>query len=60
MEPVLLSEPGLQLPQVFTSDEHRPYAKALLQVYGKWVVPERTGQPGRPRKPYQGPPAGLV
>ncbi len=33
---------------------------AILQAYGIQVVPERTGKPGRPAAPYQGPPPNLT
>ena len=40
-------------PRLFTTDADWCYKGALLAVYGKWVIPERTGKPGRPRQPYQ-------
>ena len=47
-------------PELMTSDEYKPYRAALLKTYGVWVVPPRTGQPGRPRQPYPVPPGSLV
>jgi IS1 family transposase len=40
---------------LITSDEYKPYRKALLRAYGKRVVPKRTGKPGRPKGPYDKP-----
>jgi len=40
-------------PRLFTTDDYSCYKDALLHVYGKWVFPERTGKPGRPREPFQ-------
>jgi len=37
---------------LITSDEYKPYRQAILKAYGKKVVPERTGKPGRPKSPY--------
>jgi hypothetical protein len=51
---------GGQPPRLITSDEYKPYQAAVLATYGEWVVPPRTGRPGRPRKAYQVPPADLV
>ena len=51
---------GGQPPELMTSDEYKPYRAALLKTYGVWVVPPRTGRPGRPRQPYPVPPANLV
>ena len=34
---------------LITSDEYRPYKKAILKAYGHTVRPRRTGKPGRPR-----------
>ena len=38
--------------RLMTSDEHAPYEDAIRTAYGRVVEPERTGEPGRPRKPY--------
>ena len=40
-------------PRLFTTDDYPCYEDALLHVYGKWAIPERTGKPGRPREPFQ-------
>jgi hypothetical protein len=50
---------GGRVMDLMTSDEYPLYASAILAVYGVDVVPERTGRPGRPRKPYRDVPAGL-
>ena len=40
-------------PELFTTDDYPCYQDALLHAYGKWVNPERTGKPGRPKEPFQ-------
>ncbi len=40
---------------LITTDEYPVYETAILEAYGKEVQPERTGKPGRPKKPYQVP-----
>ena len=40
---------------LITSDEYKPYRGAILKAYGKKVMPERTGKPGRPKAPYYKP-----
>jgi len=45
---------------LMTTDEYPAYPGAILSVYGETVVPERTGQPGRPRLAYQRVPDELV
>jgi transposase-like protein len=50
---------GDRVPELITTDEDSPYAGAILEAFGTEVVPPRTGQPGRPRKPYKVAPAGL-
>jgi IS1 family transposase len=40
-------------PELFTTDDYPCYKDAFLNVYGEWVIPERTGKPGRPREAYQ-------
>jgi IS1 family transposase len=40
---------------LITSDEYKPYKRAILKAYGKQVVPPRTGKPGRPKAPYHVP-----
>jgi hypothetical protein len=37
---------------LMTSDEYPAYKTAILSAYGTMVVPPRTGQPGRPPRPY--------
>ena len=49
-------EPDLA-PQMYTCnyrlfDRYKPYRQAILRAYGKEIVPERTGKPGRPKAPY--------
>jgi IS1 family transposase/transposase-like protein len=48
-----------RVPELITTDEYAPYAGAILEAFGTEVVPPRTGQPGRPRKPYKVASAGL-
>jgi IS1 family transposase len=50
---------GGRLLSLITTDEYAAYETAILEAYGAEVVPERTGQPGRPRAPYKVPPEGL-
>jgi IS1 family transposase len=45
---------------LMTSDEYPQYATAIHEVYGEAVEPERTGRPGRPRRPYKRRPANLT
>jgi IS1 family transposase len=40
---------------LITTDEYKPYRRAILKAYGKRVVPKRTGKPGRPKGPYYKP-----
>ena len=40
---------------LITSDEYKPYRRAILKAYGKKAVPERTGKPGRPKAPHYEP-----
>ena len=49
-----------RLMDLATTDEYAPYREAILQTYGETTTPPRTGKPGRPRKPYKTPPAGLL
>jgi IS1 family transposase/transposase-like protein len=46
-------------PGLITTDEYSAYEGAILEAFGDEVVPPRTGEPGRPRKPYKVAPAGL-
>jgi IS1 family transposase/transposase-like protein len=48
-----------RVPALITTDEYSAYEGAILEAFGTEVVPPRTGQPGRPRKPYKVPAAGL-
>jgi hypothetical protein len=48
------------LPDLITTDEHRPYAGAILTTYGIPQPFRRTGKPGRPRKSRLIPPKALV
>ena len=36
-------------PRLITSDEYKPYKKAILKAFGERYIPEPTGLPGRPR-----------
>lgn len=40
---------------LFTSDALRHYAHVLLEAFGVWQRPRRTGKPGRPRNPVRTP-----
>jgi hypothetical protein len=44
---------------LITTDEYPVYKTEILEAYGETVVPQRTGKPGRPAKPYKVAPAGL-
>jgi IS1 family transposase len=46
--------------RLMTSDAYPAYEAAILHAYGEAITPPRTGKPGRPRKEYKVPPAGLV
>jgi IS1 family transposase len=48
-----------RIPNLITTDEYAAYETAILEAYGEEVIPERTGQRGRPKAPYQVPPADL-
>jgi IS1 family transposase len=48
-----------RIPNLITTDEYPAYETAILEAYGETVIPERTGKPGRPKAPYQVPPADL-
>jgi len=47
-------------PRLITSDEWRPYVKAILEAFGEKRVPQRTGRRGRPHGPRYRPKRGLV
>lgn len=40
-------------PALITTDDCSTYAGTLLEQYGETVVPEKTGEPGRPCKPFK-------
>ena len=44
---------------LITSDEYKPYKKAILKAYGKKVVSPATGKPGRPKGSRRVPAKGL-
>jgi IS1 family transposase len=44
---------------LITTDEYLAYETVILKAYGEEVRPERTGKPGRPKKPYRAPPPAL-
>ena len=48
------------IPRLITTDEYKPYKKAILETYGTEVIPSRTGRPGRPKKPYKVPKNDLL
>lgn len=48
-----------RLMNLITTDEYPVYETAILEAYGETVVPERSGQRGRPPNPYQVAPTGL-
>jgi IS1 family transposase len=45
-------------PALITTDDCNSYAGPLMEQYGELVVPERTGRPGRPRRPFPQWPVG--
>ena len=47
-------------PRLVTSDEYKPYKKAILRAFGKKRTPKRTGKRGRPKGPRYRPKNGLV
>jgi IS1 family transposase len=51
---------GGRVMRLMTSDEYPAYADAIRATYGATVVPQRTGRPGRPRKPYTALPPGVT
>jgi IS1 family transposase len=44
---------------LISSDEYKPYKRAILKAYGERVVPPRTGKAGRPKAPYHEPSSAL-
>jgi IS1 family transposase len=51
---------NFKAPRLITSDEWRPYVKAILEAFGEKRVPKRTGRRGRPRGPRYRPKRELV
>jgi hypothetical protein len=49
-----------RVPRLITSDEYKPYKKAILEEFGEQQVPEPTGERGRPKKPSYRPKPNLV
>ena len=47
-------------PRLMTSDEYKPYKKAILKAFGEQHVPPPTGLPGRPRGAFYVPTKDLV
>jgi IS1 family transposase len=45
---------------LMTSDEYKPYKKAILKAYGKSLTPPHTGQRGRPKGSRRVPGDGLI
>jgi len=45
---------------LITSDEYRPYKKAILKAYGKKTTPAHTGKRGRPKRSGRIPAKGLT
>jgi IS1 family transposase len=50
---------GGRTPELVTSDEWPAYPEAIREVFGREVMPEPTGKPGRPAGPRVEVPAGL-
>lgn len=50
---------GGRIMNLITSDEYRPYKKAILKAYGKKIAPAATGKRGRPKDSCWVPPKGL-
>lgn len=50
---------GGRIMNLIATDEHTPYEKAILEVYGQTIVPARTGRPGRPKASYKVAPKDL-
>ena len=44
---------------LITSDEYKPYKKAILKAYGKKTMPPHTGKRGHPKGSRRVPPKGL-
>lgn len=50
---------GDRIMDLITSDEYRPYKKAILKAYGKKTMPPHTGKRGRPKGSRRVPPKSL-
>ena len=50
---------GGRIMNLMTSDEYKPYKKAILKAYGRKTLPVATGKPGRPRGSRRLPAEGL-
>src|SRR4030042_1606102 len=50
---------GGRIMNLITSDEYRPYKRAILKAYGQKVAPPRTARRGRPKGSYRVPPPQL-
>jgi IS1 family transposase len=44
---------GGRMMSLITTDEYAAYKAVILEAYGRTVIPERTGKPGRPAAPYR-------
>jgi hypothetical protein len=47
-------------PRLITSNEYKPYQKAILKAFGEKRTPQRTGRRGRPKRPRYHPKNDLV
>ena len=50
---------GKRIMNLITSDEYKPYKKAILKAYGKKIAPPPTGKRGRPKGSRRVPAKGL-
>lgn len=50
---------GGRIMNLITSDEYKPYKRAILKTYGQKVTPSATGRPGRPKGARRIPPPQL-
>ena len=50
---------GKRIMNLITSDEYKPYKKAILKAYGQKITPPHTGKRGRPKGSRRVPPKGL-
>ena len=51
---------NFKTPRLMTSDEYKPYKKAILKAFGFKRTPKRTGKRGRPKGTRYRPKPGLV